>query len=288
MKHDLPPHLSKTPASPIKYERPKEMNNKFIKSTVIAILSAATPGIVLADQVQDEINKQISNIISNAINARLASTLTPETKPLDTGAYGSLSHLRFSASGSRSESDFGIAGIDYGINKDVIAGVALSYADFRGGHGTGVTPYIAYMLNNVWYLKGTINYSHSSASGAGNSDAWGYGVSINAVKKIDNWRLSAGLGVGGSSSDNSNDTTNYAAEGQAVYDFGNKWFAVAGLNINATDRQNSYSTTGSVGIERLITKDAALSFKYSTLIDDNFAGPGVDVDIFTLGVRARF
>lgn len=272
------------------------MNARKLMVKLVALACCgAVSGVAMAD-TQEEIDKQISNMIGNAISSRIAVTAPKAASAaLANGAYGGIVNVDVKFGGTNTSTNAYYAGVDHNFSKELVGGAALFYSAPNNSRTTGISPYLAYLLNENLYLMGKLNYADTNGGGS-STDTLGTDVSINGLLKSGNLLAKGGLGIGGSSSETNtagattkSSVTLYSANGELGYTFAPTWQAVAGLNLNSTNKDNSYSATASIGLEKEISKDAAIAFKYSTNVDDNQpTGTTVKVNVYTLSARFRF
>jgi hypothetical protein len=272
------------------------MNKNFGKLAVAVAL--AFSGNVWADS-QEEVNKQVAKLIGDAVSTRVSSTVAADGGPqLLNNAWGSYSRLYVEPEASkRIGTDITVVGYDRDLGKDWTAGVALSYnATSRlNSHGWDVSPYVAYRFSKNYFGVLRADYSEYGAPGV-DGHTTGGAASFNGVHDFGNlaakWRVEAGASETDSRSSGTSSTassTKYLADGELSYRFGYGLTGYVGLQVSDTNRQNTYSTFARAGLEKAIGKDAAISAKYESKVDDNLPSNGdVSVNVFTIAARLRF
>lgn len=289
---------------------------RMIRTFGMLLCACATSTILLiapqaqAQDAQEEINKQIAKLTSDAISARLAGAAvaaargTAPAAPLPNNAWASYTYSRLkfdipSFGTSTFNTDIGLLGYDRDVSPTTTVGVAINGAKTRhqSGNFYGLSPYLAYRFSERYFTILRLNYGRIDFDG-GHGDSYGVGASLNAVHPVNEALLlkgEAGINysysktrVSGFSSD-STDSFGWNLTGDASYLLGSEWSGVVGLSANGTNKSNSSSLSGNVGVEKIFGQDGAVSFKYETRLADD-APDGVDLKVhnFTLALRWRF
>lgn len=267
-----------------------------IKTAVLATLLAAS-GMAWAD-TQEEVNKQVAKLIGDAISARTAATSEASAAQLPNNIWGSYSRLRVDPEGASSVgTDIGTVGYDRDLSKDWILGVALSYnnSNRMNADGWSVSPYAAYRFNQTIFGVVRLGYSEFDARGS-SGDSTSVAASLNGVHRFGNWYGQWRAEVGFSDTDtsaagvhSSTSATSYIGDGELGYHFGSGFKGFAGLQLSDTNRKDSYNAFFRVGVEKELSKDAAISARYERKVDDDLpSNGGVKVDVFTIAARVRF
>lgn len=272
------------------------MSNRIVGFAAAAAL--AVSGSAWSD-TQDEVNKQVAKLIGDAVSSRVSSTVAGEAgAALPNNAWGSYSRLYVDPKGMSSiGTDITVLGYDRDLGKDWTVGVALSYnstSEFHS-HGWNLSPYLAYRFSKSYFAVARADFSDFGAPGiTGHGN--GLAVSFNGAHDFGNlygkWRVETGVSEfdarsGGVTTTSS--STKYLADGELGYRFGSGFSGFAGVQVSDTNRQDSYATYLRLGVEKEIAKDAAISAKYESKVDDNIPSDSrYSVDVFTIAARFRF
>jgi hypothetical protein len=219
-----------------------------------------------------------------------------------------------------------VAGYDRDLTDNLVAGAAVSYSstDNSGGTSWGIQPYLSYLFSNSVFgiIKGGYtrsdfdsNVAFPGGSQISNSktDSYSWGVSLNGLYKAGDWAAKGRVEVGSSRSDtsttsvlsctpailnfcpstsatsSSSGSTSYIGDGELDYYFSQGFYGFAGVQLSDTNKSNSYASYGRIGLEKEISKGAAISAKYEGKINDNQpSGTNFKVNTFTIAIRARF
>lgn len=271
------------------------MKTRILGLTAAALLAS---GGVWAD-TQEEVNKQVAKLIGDAVSTRVsASVEQSQAAPLPNNAWGSYSRLNIDPKDSSNiGTDITVLGYDRDLGQNWIAGVAVSY-DHTGdinSHGWGVSPYVAYRFSKSYFAVVRADFTNFGAPGVDGHSSGG-AASFNGAHQFGNlygkWRVETGVTEADSRSGGVSSTTSatkYLGDAELGYHFGNGFHGFAGLQVSDTNRKDSYSTFARIGLEKQLAKDAAVSFKYETKVDDNLPSASrMDVDVFTIAARFRF
>ena len=273
------------------------MKNTFKLLAISAAIGFS--GSVWAD-AQEEVNKQIAKLIGDAVSTRVSSTTAPAPgAQLPNNAWGSYSRLTVDPEGSSSiGTDILVGGYDRDLSKDWVAGVALSYnrSNKFSADGWSLSPYVAYRFNEAIFGVVRAGYSEFDARGV-NGDSMSVAGSVNGIHRFGNaygqWRAEIGFSdtdmraTGGTNTQST--ATSYIGDGELGYYFADGFKGFAGLQLSDTNRQNSYNAFVRFGLEKDLSKTAAISAKYERKVDDNSpSNGGYDIDVFTIAARFRF
>lgn len=130
----------------------------------------------------------------------------------------------------------------------------------------------------------------------GSGDARNVAASLNGVHNFDKiyaqWRAEIGFAdsdVHSGGVHTSSSTTNYVGDGELGYRFGDGLKGFVGLQLSDTNRPDSYFAFARIGLEKELSKDAAISAKYEGKVDDGLPkGANMSINTFTIAARMRF
>lgn len=280
------------------------MNTKHKRIAIISIVGAllASSNSAFA-QSQDEVNKQIAKLIGEAISARVATSIEAKGpgKKAQNSVYGSYSFIDTEFSGTNSDTDLYLLGYDRDITSKIVIGAALNHSrtdlnqnasDFKS---TGIDPYLTYLFNENIFAIFRIGYSVGDGAGI-DINTKSIAASLNGVHKLNDniysqWRLEVSdseteIKAFGFTTKSS--ALNYLGDVELGYRASNGFKAFIGTNVSISNSSDSYSADVKAGIEKELSRDAAIQLKYSRSFDDNISGANLKQQTFTIAARLRF
>lgn len=308
---------------------------------------------IISDQRTRQISRQISDNIARRISSDIDSTfkssalqnasLSGNNNPMAASADGNTllndASLWSTFSWSRISDDGGNLGANFdvdvfqnttGLDKklgDFYFGGSLTYVysntqlGFPGGfgnlenntHSVAITPYIAYVINQNFFLSALSGYTYTNANPKSpfsvpnvdffpesETDSYNTELALNGLKVIDKWFMKGKVGTryihghtktdpifaGGAQTRDSTDSWTYLVDGEGGYSFTNGIRLYTGVLFEYNNPKPSLGQADGVfyynaGIDYAVSRDFTLGAKATTDLNNE------DIDLTTIALTAR-
>jgi hypothetical protein len=288
----------------------------------------------ISRQISDNIIRRVSSDIDATFksSALQTSSLDNTNNPMaaasaDVNTLLNNAALWSSFSWSRISDDGGNLGANFdvdifqnttGIDKkwgDFYFGGSLTYAyshtelglgtPENHTHSVAITPYVAYVINNNFFLSALSGYSYTNSNPKGlvpesETDNYNTELALNGLKVIDRWFLKGKVGtryihghtktdpffVGGSTTRDSADSWTYLVDGEGGYSFDNGIRLYTGVLFEYNNPKPNQGAADGVfyynaGIDYAVTRAFTMGAKATTDLNNE------DIDLTTVALTAR-
>lgn len=179
---------------------------KGLAAGILLLALGVVPGIVFAQNAQEEVDKQISKAISDAINARVTTSTAAEVASAPPNNFwAGLGQTTIESSSFDLSVPVLMAGFDRDVRGKAMTGASVafySFSDAIGGvqtdfYGFNVSPYFAYIFSRNYFLTAKVNlgssYSESSRQTTTQTFSGGTTTTTNSSFSSDTTTFSYGL-----------------------------------------------------------------------------------------------